>query len=145
MRARGCSASLERLIAIAREARDAGYESVGVTSFRVAATMAARVMDYPAAEAAIREGIEYADAIEQSHCRQQMAATSALIAWAHGEWDDAHRIARQELAERGCRRGALGAMPVIGFVALGRGDLTEARRWLDRGADRGRADTTTSR
>jgi DNA-binding CsgD family transcriptional regulator len=123
-------ATLDRLIDIAREARAAGYESVGVTSFRVAATMAARIMDYGAAEAAIREGIEYADAIEQSHCRQQMATTSALIGWAQGEWDAAARIARQEIVERGCRRGVMGGTPVIGFVALGRGDLDDARRWL---------------
>jgi DNA-binding CsgD family transcriptional regulator len=122
--------TFEKLIAIAQRARDAGYESVGVTSFRVAATMAARVMEYGLAAAAIDEGLEYADAIEQSHCRQQMATISALIAWAEGDWDAADRIARQELVERGCRRGALGAMPVIGYVALGRGDLDEARRWL---------------
>ena len=123
-------ATLARLVEIAREARAAGHESVGVTSFRVAATMAARVMDYRAAESAIGEGLEYADAIEQSHCRQQMAATSALIDWARGDWDAALRTARQELVERGCRRGVLGAMPVIGFVALGRGDVDEARHWL---------------
>jgi ATP/maltotriose-dependent transcriptional regulator MalT len=122
--------TLDRLVAIAQEARDAGYESVGVTSFRVAATMAARVMEYGQATAAIHEGIEYADAIEQSHCRQQMATISALIAWSAGDWDGADRLARQELVERGCRRGALGAMPVIGYIALGRGELDEARRWL---------------
>src|SRR5262249_184703 len=77
----------DRPVAIAQEARDRGYESVGVTSFRVAAMMAARVMDYPFAAAAIHEGLEYADAIEQSHCRQQMATISALMAWAHGDWD----------------------------------------------------------
>jgi DNA-binding CsgD family transcriptional regulator len=93
--------------------------------------MAARVMDYTAAEQAIDEGLEYADAIEQSHCRQQMAVTSALIEWAHGNWDTASRIARQELVERGCRRGALGAVSVVGYVAFGRGDLQDARRWLD--------------
>jgi DNA-binding CsgD family transcriptional regulator len=123
-------ATLGRLVAIAQEARDAGYESVGVTSFRVASTMAARVMDYEAAKAAIREGLEYADAIEQSHCRQQMAATWALIDWASGDWDAASRRARQEAVERGCRRGALGAIPVIGFIAMGRGEADEARRWL---------------
>jgi DNA-binding CsgD family transcriptional regulator len=124
------SGTLDRLLAIAREARAAGFESVGVTSLRVAATMAARIMDYPTAELAIGEGLEYADAIEQSHCRQQMAATSALIAWAHGDWETADLVARQEIVERGCRRGALGATVVLGFVALGRGELDEARRWL---------------
>ena len=131
-------ATLDRLLDIAQQARQAGYESVGVTSFRVAATVAARIMDYGAAEAAIQEGLEYADAIEQSHCRQQMAATSALISWTRGDWDRASRTARQELVERGCRRGALTAVPVIGFVALGRGEFDEARRWLDEALAGGR-------
>ncbi|HXI46298.1 MAG TPA: LuxR C-terminal-related transcriptional regulator [Candidatus Acidoferrales bacterium] len=131
-------ASLERLLDIARRARAAGYESTGVTSFRVAAGMAARNMDYATADAAIGEGYEYADAIEQSHCRQQMAATSALVAWTRGDWDAAVAIARQEIVERGCRRGALSAIPVIGYVAMGRGELDEARRWLADASDEGR-------
>ena len=66
----------------AREARDAGYESVGVTGYRNLAIMAARVMDHRSAEIAIGEGLQYADAIEQSHCRQMMATTTALLDWA---------------------------------------------------------------
>ncbi|HEX7949496.1 MAG TPA: AAA family ATPase [Candidatus Limnocylindrales bacterium] len=131
-------ASLERLLEIAQQARTAGYESTGVTSFRVAAGMAARIMDYATAEVAIGEGLEYADAIEQSHCRQQMAATSALLAWARGDWDVASRTARQEIVERGCRRGALTAIPAIGFVAMGRGEVDEARRWLGDAVTEGR-------
>jgi DNA-binding CsgD family transcriptional regulator/tetratricopeptide (TPR) repeat protein len=126
-----------RLVRIAREARDAGFESTGVTSYRVAANLAVRIMDYPAAEAAIREGLRYADAIEQSHCRQQMAATSAFLAWTGGRWDDASQIARQELVERGCRRGVTGAIDVIGLVAMSRGRIDEARRWLNESLDSG--------
>lgn len=114
----------------AREARDRGFESVGVTGYRNVAIMAARVMDYGAAQAAISEGLQYADAIEQSHCRQMMATTSALIDWASGRWDEADSRARQELVDRGCRRGVIGALDVIGLVALGRGRPDEARRWL---------------
>ncbi|HEX5825761.1 MAG TPA: LuxR C-terminal-related transcriptional regulator, partial [Candidatus Limnocylindrales bacterium] len=116
---------------------DAGFESTGVTSYRVAANLAVRIMDYPAAEAAIREGLRYADAIEQSHCRQQMAATSAFLAWTSGRWDDASQIARQELVERGCRRGVTGAIDVIGLVAMSRGRIDEARRWLTESHDSG--------
>lgn len=123
-------AAVTRLIDLAKRARTAGYESVGVTSFRIAAGLATRVMDYETARLAIGEGLEYADAVEQSHCRQQMAATSALLAWAGGDWDVAARTARQEIVERGCRRGALTAIPAIGFVAMGRGEVEEARRWL---------------
>jgi hypothetical protein len=90
----------------AREARDAGFESVGVTGYRNLAIMAARVMDAQSAEIAIREGLQYADAIEQSHCRQMMATTSALLAWTDGRWDEADGTARQE-RRPGCRRGVL--------------------------------------
>ncbi|MGH2511206.1 MAG: LuxR C-terminal-related transcriptional regulator, partial [Candidatus Limnocylindrales bacterium] len=122
----------------AREARDRGFESVGVTGYRNVAIMAARVMDYGAAQAAIGEGLQYADAIEQSHCRQMMATTLALIDWASGSWDAADSRARQELVDRGCRRGVIGALDIIGLVALGRGRPDEARRWLDESLATGR-------
>ena len=56
----------------AREARDIGFESVGVTGYRNLAIMATRIMDHRSAEIALVEGLQYADAIEQSHCRQMM-------------------------------------------------------------------------
>jgi DNA-binding CsgD family transcriptional regulator/tetratricopeptide (TPR) repeat protein len=129
---------LARGLRVARDARNAGFESVGVTGYRNLAIAAARVMDYETAELAIREGIRYADAIEQSHCRQMMATTSAFMAWADGRWAEADAIARQELVERGCRRGVLGSLDVIGLVAMGRGDVDEARRWLQESLEGGR-------
>ncbi|MCI0584599.1 MAG: hypothetical protein L0227_17210 [Chloroflexi bacterium] len=122
----------------ARDARDAGFESVGVTGYRNLAMMAARVLDHRSAEIAIREGLEYADSIEQSHCRQMMSTTTAILDWGAGRWDAADERARQELVERGCRRGVLGSLDVIGLVALGRGRLEEARRWLDESLASGR-------
>ncbi|MBI2775966.1 MAG: AAA family ATPase [Chloroflexi bacterium] len=115
----------------AREARDAGYESVGVTGYRNLAIMAARIMDPRSAKLAIAEGLEYADAIEQSHCRQMIATTLAIMEWAAGAWDMADERARQELVDRGCVRGTVGSLDAVGLVALGRGRLEEARRWLD--------------
>ncbi len=115
----------------AREARAAGYESVGVTGYRNLAILAARLMDRTTADLALAEGLQYADAIEQSHCRQMMATTRAMLDWAAGDWDAADDRARQELAEVGCRRGVVGALDVIGLVALGRGEIDKARRWLD--------------
>ena len=122
----------------AREARDAGYESVGVTGYRNLALLAARIMDPQAAEAALGEGLQYADAIEQSHCRQMMATTSAVLEWGAGRWDAADELARQELSDRGCRRGMIGCLDVIGLVGLGRGVPAEARRWLDESLAAGR-------
>jgi DNA-binding CsgD family transcriptional regulator/tetratricopeptide (TPR) repeat protein len=122
----------------ARAARDAGFESVGVTGYRNLAIFATRVLDYASARTALGEGLRYADAIEQSHCRQMMATTSAFLAWASGDWDMADATARQELVDRGCRRGVLGSLDVIGLVAMGRGQIDEARHWLDESLDAGR-------
>jgi DNA-binding CsgD family transcriptional regulator/tetratricopeptide (TPR) repeat protein len=122
----------------AREARDAGFESVGVTGYRNFAILATRIMDPRTAELALREGLQYADAIEQSHCRQMMATTAAILDWGAGRWDAAEERSRQELVDRGCRRGMIGSLDVIGLVALGRGRLEEARRWLEESLASGR-------
>jgi len=122
----------------AREARDAGFESVGVTGYSNLAILAARVMDPHTAELALNEGLQYADAIEQSHCRQLMATTAALLNWAGGRWDAADEQARRERADRGCRRGLLGSLDVIGLVAMARGRPEEARRWLEESLATGR-------
>ncbi|HJP88322.1 MAG TPA: AAA family ATPase [Candidatus Limnocylindrales bacterium] len=123
----------------ARAARDEGFESVGVTGYRNIAIMAARVMDRRATELALREGLQYADAIEQSHCRQMMATTTALLDWGSGEWEAADERARHELVDRGCARGTIGSLDVVGLVALGRGRFEEARRWLEESLAVGRA------
>ena len=115
----------------AREARDAGFESVGVTGYRNLALLATRIMDPQAAGIAIGEGLQYADAIEQSHCRQMIAGTLALLEWGAGHWDAADVRARQDLSDRGCRRGMIGGQDVIGLVAMGRGRPEDARRWLE--------------
>ena len=125
-------------IRAAREARDAGFESVGVTGFRNLAILAARLMDAQMAEVALEEGLQYADAIEQSHCRQMMANTSALLDWAAGRWEAADERARHELVDRGCQRGTMGSLEAIGLVALCRGNAAEARRWLGEALATGR-------
>jgi DNA-binding CsgD family transcriptional regulator len=122
----------------AREARDAGFESVGVTGYRNLAIMAARVMDHRSAQVAMAEGLQYADAIQQTHCRQMIATTTAILDWGAGRWDAADERARHELVDRGCRRGTIGSLDVIGLVALGRGRADEARRWLDESLEAGR-------
>ena len=132
-------AGLARMMRVAREAREAGMEDVGVTAYRNTAALAMRLMDYRTAEAALAEGLRYADAVEQSHCRHVMRATAAMLAWAEGRWDEAVSGGRQELADRGCRRGLLGSLDAIGYVAVGRGNVDTAREALQRSLDAGRA------
>jgi DNA-binding CsgD family transcriptional regulator len=67
-----------------------------------------------------------------------LSCTTALLDWGAGRWDAADARARQQLVDRGCRRGTAGSEDVIGLVALGRGRLAEARRWLEDSLDAGR-------
>ncbi|MHB8460918.1 MAG: ATP-binding protein, partial [Candidatus Limnocylindrales bacterium] len=117
---------LDGIASAAHEAQRAGFEESGVTAFRDAATMAVRTMDYTRADRFLVEGLRYADAIEQSHCRHVMGATSALSAWAKADWDDAAATGRQTMADHGCRRAVSMARWAVGYVALGRGDLRTA-------------------
>ena len=124
------AAGLDGIAGAAVEARRAGFEDIGVTAFRDAATLAVRTMDYPRAARSIVDGLLYADAIEQSHCRHVLAATSALASWAGADWDEAVTTARQTLADHGCRRAAAMARWTVGYVGLGRGELAVAEAEL---------------
>jgi len=117
---------LDGISSAAHEAQRAGFENAGVTAFRDAATLAVRTMDYRRAGRSLADGLRYADAIEQSHCRHVMGATSALVAWAGAEWGDAATAARQTIADHGCRRAVTMARWAVGYVALGQGDVQTA-------------------
>ena len=127
----GSPEGLARMLQLSREARDANFEGTGVTNYRITADVAARIMEYPTSAIGVTEGIRYADAVEQSYCRHVMSATSAIIAWASGDWDAAVQIAELELVQRGSRRGSIGSRAVLAFVSLGRGDVERARALLD--------------
>ena len=117
---------LDGISSAAHEAQRAGFEDIGVTAFRDAATLAVRTMDYARADGFLAEGLRYADAIEQSHCRHVMSATSAVGAWARADWVNAVTTARQTIADHGCRRAVTMARWAVGYVALGRGDVQTA-------------------
>ena len=117
---------LDGIWTAAREAQRAGFGELGVTAYRDAATFAVRTMDYRRADRVLAEGLRYAEALEQSHCRHVMGATSALVAWANGEWVDATATARQAIADHGSRRAVTMARWAVGYVALGQGDLQTA-------------------
>jgi DNA-binding CsgD family transcriptional regulator len=119
------------ILEIARAARDAKLESSGVAGYRVAAWMATRTMAYPMAEVGLQEGLRYADEIQQSFCRHQMAAASAHCAWAAGRWDEAVQVAELELVERASKRSSVGSRTALAYVALGRGDIDRARALVD--------------
>jgi len=121
---------LDAISSAAHDAQRAGFEDSGVTAFRDAATMAVRTMNYARANRFLADGLRYADAIEQSHCRHVMGATSALVAWAGADWVEAATTARQMIADHGCRRAVTMAHWAVGYVALGRGDIETAEAEL---------------
>jgi DNA-binding CsgD family transcriptional regulator len=123
--------ALPRMLDLSREARDANQEATGVTNYRITADVAARLMEYPTSVIGVGEGIKYADAVEQSYCRHVMSATSAIVEWAAGRWDEAVEMASLELVQRGSRRGSMGSRAALAFVALGRGEVERARTLLD--------------
>jgi DNA-binding CsgD family transcriptional regulator len=67
-----------------------------------------------------------------------MATTAAVLDWSAGRWDAADERARHERVDRGCRRGVIGSLDVIGLVAMGRGRPDEGRRWLEESLASGR-------
>jgi DNA-binding CsgD family transcriptional regulator len=127
---------------VATAAERDGLEATGVSSYRDAALMAATGMDYPAAKHWLTAGLRYADSIEQSHCAHVMRATSAMVYWAQGDWDQAAAEARQAMADRGCRRASEFSRHVLGYQALGRGDLAEAEAILSPALELGEASET---
>jgi DNA-binding CsgD family transcriptional regulator/tetratricopeptide (TPR) repeat protein len=121
---------LDGISAAAHAARERGFEDLGITAYRDAVVTAERGMEYRRAADWIADGLRYADAIEQSHCRHVISATSALVDWAGGDWGDAAATARQAIADHGSQRAVTTARWAVGYVALGRGDFPAAEAEL---------------
>ncbi|HET9680783.1 MAG TPA: LuxR C-terminal-related transcriptional regulator, partial [Candidatus Limnocylindrales bacterium] len=122
---------LPEMLEIAARARAADMESTSVTAYRVTADMAFRVMEHGPLRIGIEEAVRYADEIQQSYCRHVLSATTALVAWAEGRWDEAVAVAELEMVQRGSRRGTMGSRAALAFVAFGRGEVERARSLLD--------------
>ena len=116
---------------VALSAERDGLEDTGVSAFRDAATLAANALDYRTAARWIDEGLRYADTIEQSYCAHVMSATSAVVAWANGDWVEASFRSRQAVADKGCRRAVAMSRWGMGYVELGRGHLDAATAELE--------------
>ena len=91
-----------------------------------------RLVEYDRAETVLREGIADAERVQLWNDRHYMAAHLGHVLWATGRWDDAEDLARHALADgRGGITTRITALHVLGYVALGRGDLDTARGHLD--------------
>jgi DNA-binding CsgD family transcriptional regulator len=133
---------LTRIASLAARGQEAGEEWAGVTAYRSGATWAVRTLRYDRARTFLDDGLRYADSIEQSHCAHVMRASRAMVAWAGADWVEAMSEAGQAIADHGCRRAAEMARWSIGYVALGRGDLTRAGATLADGLAFGKTTET---
>lgn len=113
-------------------ARAGRREAEAARAYRMLGSSASVLVEYERAEHWLREGIAYAEAVERWNDRHYMAAHLGHVLWATGDWAAAQEIARQALADgRGGVTTRVTALHVLGFVALGGGDLAEARRQLE--------------
>ncbi len=125
---------MDRMHAIADEARNLGLELAAVTAYRDACIAGIRALDYRAAARQLEAGLRYADAQDQMHCGHVMVSTSALVAWADGRWADAAERGEHALADRGSGRSKGIAQLALGYLAMGRGDDARAKTHLEAAA-----------
>jgi DNA-binding CsgD family transcriptional regulator len=98
----------------------------------MAGTCASVLVEYPRAEAWLREGVEYAERVELWNHRHYMAAHLAHVAWATGDMRTAEGIAFHVLADgRGGITTRITALYVLGYVALVRADWDRAKSLLE--------------
>ncbi|HEX5823752.1 MAG TPA: AAA family ATPase [Candidatus Limnocylindrales bacterium] len=116
---------LEQVIAGSRAEH---LEAEAARGYRMIGSSASVLVEYPRAERWLREGIDFAERVDLWNHRHYMAAHLAHVLWATGSWDAAAEIARQALADgRGGITTRITALHVLGYVALGRDRLDEAR------------------
>ncbi|HXG41053.1 MAG TPA: hypothetical protein VNJ28_08925, partial [Candidatus Limnocylindrales bacterium] len=119
-------------------ARAAQRETEAARAYRMIGSCASVLVEYERAERWLREGIDYAERVELWNHRHYMAAHLGHVLWATGRWDEAEWIAAHALADgRGGITTRITALHVLGYVALGRGDLGRARGHLDQARELG--------
>jgi DNA-binding CsgD family transcriptional regulator/tetratricopeptide (TPR) repeat protein len=106
---------------------DLHLEAEASRGYRMLATSASMLVEYPRAERWLREGIDYAERAQLWNHRHYMTAHLGHVLWATGRWDEATELARGALADgRGGITTRITALHVLGFVALSRGEFDGA-------------------
>ena len=120
------------------QARADHLDGQAARAYRMIGSCASVLVEYDRAERWLREGIEEAERHELWNHRHYMAAHLAHVLWATGRWAEADEIARRALADgRGGITTRITALHVLGYVALGRGELAAATAALEEARDLG--------
>lgn len=122
-------ASLEEAI---QRALASGNDAEAARGYRMLGSCASVLVEYARADEWLPAGIAFAERAELWNHRHYMAAHLAHVMWATGRWPEAHDLATHALADgRGGLTTRITALHVLGYVALGRGDLDRATILLD--------------
>ena len=114
------------------QARAADREAEAARAYRMIGSSASVLVEYDRAERWLGEGIAYAERAELWNHRHYMAAHLAHVRWATGSWNDAEQLAAHALSDgRGGITTRITALHVLGYLAIGRGDLPRAVEILD--------------
>ncbi|MDF2733852.1 MAG: Fimbriae protein [Chloroflexota bacterium] len=120
------------------EARGAGLDPQAARAYRMMGSCASVLVEYDRADRWLREGIDEAERHELWNHRHYMAAHQAHVLWAVGRWAEADDIARRSLADgRGGITTRVTALHVLGYAALGRGELAAATAALEEAGELG--------
>jgi DNA-binding CsgD family transcriptional regulator len=120
------------LEAATMEARTAQLEAEAARGYRMTGSCASALVEYDLALRWLRDGIAYAERTERWNDKHYMAAHLAHALWATGDWAAADSAAAQALADgHGGITTRIGALHVLGYLALGRNDWAAAEQQLD--------------
>jgi DNA-binding CsgD family transcriptional regulator len=111
---------------------EAQREAVAARAYRMIGSCASVLVDYDRADRWLPEGIGYAETVQLWNHHSYLTAHHAHVRWATGDWEVAESLARHALADgRGGVTTRITAEYVLGFLALGRGDLAGAQELLE--------------
>jgi DNA-binding CsgD family transcriptional regulator len=121
-----------------RRATAMQLEAQAARAYRMIGSSASVLVEYERAGRWLREGIDFAERVELWNHRHYMAAHLGHILWAEGKWDEAERVAGHALSDgRGGVTTRITALHVLGYVALGRGELARAKELLSEALELG--------
>ncbi|MCU1550384.1 MAG: Fimbriae protein [Glaciihabitans sp.] len=109
----------------------ASMEVETARAYRMIGTSASVQLDYDRSERWISEGLEYTARTERWNDHYYLMAHLSHVNWATGDWQGAQIVARKSLANGRGITTRITALIVLGYVALGQGNVVEARTHLD--------------
>ena len=108
------------------------FEVEAARGYRMLGTSASVLVEYDRAEQWIRQGLDVTAATERWNDHHYLRAHLAHVLWATGRFDLAEREARSAQADAHGITTEITCLHVLGYLAMGRGEFSEALTHLER-------------